>query len=477
MYPLFEQLLEPALHVEGWAYDGAKLARLRQDVLTTTDRIRALIGKEVAHTGIKEDELAELHQLALLERNLLSILDATEAALQRSGSDSFQGDHTEIAEIIEVQINQGFMHLLEEALGEENREVTQTDRDGRVLLNRVTYVTAASVAVAIIVGLGVLVMLRRRLNIPLEGLMDGTLAVASGDLGFRLEVTGRDEFSGIAKRFNEMAAQLQRHQRQTVQNQQALERRVDERTEQLRLAYDDLGRADQARRRFFADISHELRTPLTVIRGEAQFALRGTDKAPEVYKDTLQRVVEQTEQVRRLVDDLLFIARVDGGAPRLERSAVLLDQLLETVCSDAQALAIDKAIQIELRVEAVPSIVSGDHGRLRQLFLILLDNAIRYSCSGSSIIVWMGSDQRSVTVEVRDSGVGIPEVELELVFERFYRGSNAANTGVDGLGLGLPMAKAIVVAHGGDISVHSTMDQGTVFAINLPAGSQPQAAA
>jgi signal transduction histidine kinase len=476
MYPLFEQLLDPRPHAAAALDDDSQLARLRQDIEATTDRIRTLIATEVAHTGSKEDELAELHQLAHIERDLYAILKATERALRLRAQGRLQEAEVAIAEIVSVRINQHFMQHMQQTLDEESREVVQTDRDGNALLNRLTYTTITGVAIAMMLGLGGIVILRRRLYVPIQALMKGTQALADGDLDFRMTVAGRDEFARIAHRFNEMAEQLQQNQHLAIENQQGLERRVDERTEQLKLAYEALNRADEVRRQFFADISHELRTPLTVIRGEAQFSLRGADKGQEDYKDTLKRIANQADQIGRLLDDLLFIARVDGGAPRLIRTAVALDQLLEAVCLDAQAIANDKAIYIDLRIEKAQAIVSGDNGRLRQMFLILLDNAVRYSQPEATVTVWLGADQRGFTVEVRDNGLGICAEELELIFARFYRGSNTGNANVEGLGLGLPMAKAIVVAHGGEISVQSVVDQGTVVAVSFPIGVQEQIA-
>ena len=468
MYPLFEQMVDASTPNEGSTDDSPGLPPLRQELEATLDRIRSLIAQEVAHTGSREDEQAELHLLARIERQLQSILNATQAALELKAGGRIPEARVKIAEIMDDHINRGFRHLIDEALDAENQEVAQTDRDSNAVLQQLTYATSVSLAVAIILGFGSLLRLRQRLNVPLEGLVRGTQAVARGDLSYRMQVTGHDEFSRIASGFNQMADELHQHRCRSEEVQESLERQVDERTEQLRLVNEALGRADQARRQFFADISHELRTPLTVIRGESQFALRGADKGADVYKDALRRIVDQADQLGRLVDDLLFIARADGGAPRLERTAVALERLLRQVCSDAQTLASDKAIHIELQIEVAEAVLSGDQGRLRQLFLILLDNAVRYSRAGSEVSVRMGFDPRGVVVQVRDTGVGIPPEELDLVFARFYRGSNALAGHTEGLGLGLPVAKAIVEAHGGEICAQSAVDQGTVITVSLP---------
>ena len=477
MYPLFTQMIDVATPPAGSSSDGAKIPRLRHELEATLDQIGALIAQEVALTGNREEEQAELHLLARIERQLQSILSAMESAIELAGSGRTSEAKSKIAEIMEGHINQGFRHLIDEALDEENREVASTDKKSATVLRQLHYATGVSLTVAIVLGFGALLLLRRRLSARLNGLMLGTQALAGGDLSYRMAVAGRDEFAGIAGHFNQMAEELQQHRRRAEENQDSLERRVAERTEQLHLANEALGRADHVRRQFFADISHELRTPLTVIRGESQFALRGADKGPDVYKDALQRVLDQSEQLRRLVDDLLFIARTDGGAPRIERTAVALHRLLREVCLDAQTLASHNAISIELSADVSEAVVSGDQGRLRQVFLILLENAVRYSHPGSQIRVRTGPAPQGVVVAVHDTGVGIPPEELGLVFERFYRGSNAGGAHADGLGLGLPVAKAIVEAHGGAIAVQSRVDEGTVITVTLPAFPRVRVAA
>jgi signal transduction histidine kinase len=200
-----------------------------------------------------------------------------------------------------------------------------------------------------------------------------------------MPVIGYTEFALIANRFNLMAEEMGRQRLELVRSRQSLQRGVAERTEELRLANEALSHGDRTRRHFFADISHELRTPLTVIRGESQFALRGGDKSPDAYKDALRRILARSEQMTRLVDDLLFIARSDTGNTRLDRKAMVLDKLVGEVCLGAQTLGQAKSITIAFHPQVSRAVVHGDDGRLRQLFLILLDNALHYSNPGSQV--------------------------------------------------------------------------------------------
>ena len=265
-----------------------------------------------------------------------------------------------------------------------------------------------------------------------------------------------------------MAGELEAKNRDLEAAKADLEQAVTARTAELCDANAALEKADQVRRRFFADISHELRTPLTIIRGEAEIGLRGNDKAIDDYKGTLHRVLEQAEHTARLVDDLLFVARQNAGETRMSRQAIALREIVESVCGDAEVLAEKRGVTVTLRQEVEEAVVSGDPGRLRQLFLILIDNAIRYSEARGEVSLYMGAAPKGVVVRVSDGGIGIGPDELERIFERFYRGDNASEHHTEGTGLGLPVAKAIADAHDGELVIDSRLGEGTTASVFLP---------
>jgi signal transduction histidine kinase len=246
---------------------------------------------------------------------------------------------------------------------------------------------------------------------------------------------------------------------------------VAERTEELHQANQSLRKIDETRRRFFADMSHELRTPLTIIRGEGEIALRGKNKRVAEYKSSIARIVEQAKHLSLLVNDLLFIARQGAGAARLNLQTIDLSGLLEKVCGDAKVIAHAKAVNIRYSNGSAHDFVRGDPARLRQLFLVLLDNAVRYSNSKGEVKVDIASDAGEIRVRVSDRGIGIAPEELEVIFERFRRGGNAMQHNEEGLGLGLPVAKAIVEAHKGRIEMASRLGEGTTVTVALPAST------
>ncbi|HET8817253.1 MAG TPA: ATP-binding protein [Pseudidiomarina sp.] len=245
-----------------------------------------------------------------------------------------------------------------------------------------------------------------------------------------------------------------------------LEYQVAQRTAELTSANAALERSDAVRRNFLADISHELRTPLTIIRGEAQVALRREQRDHEEYRTALNCVLEQSVALSRLVDDLLFIARADSNSLRLNRQPVDVSTLLQTVVEETRALSEQHDIHLHLS-DTVQASAILDPERIRQLLVILIENAIRYSPTATQIRIRAQLSPTEVTLVVEDFGFGIESSELPFIFERFYRGSQTAKH-EQGTGLGLAVAKAIVSAHGGQIIAASTLGEGTQMTVVLP---------
>jgi signal transduction histidine kinase len=270
-----------------------------------------------------------------------------------------------------------------------------------------------------------------------------------------------------------MAAELQRRRAELDQSRAELEREVRERTRELYESNQALSRMDEARRRMFADISHALRTPLTVIRGEAEVTLRRRDTAGRGIRAALERIVETTTQVNKLVEDLLMVARSEALAPRAETAEIAAGKLLRDVAEAASALGAAKGLHVECAVPDRPINVRGDPDRLQQALLILVDNACLYTPAGGRIAISLTADGARAVLSIADSGVGIPPAELDLVADRFYRGSNIGHLSPSGAGLGLHIARSIVEAHGGEIEIASERPAGTRVTVRLPLCPEP----
>jgi signal transduction histidine kinase len=229
-------------------------------------------------------------------------------------------------------------------------------------------------------------------------------------------------------------------------------------------------------RRFMADAAHEMRTPLTVIRSRAEVALLKPREVGE-YVDAMRGVEAETQRLGRIVEDLLTLARADAGERSVERRRVFLDDIVSDAAGAARAMA--QARGVELTVdEFEESAVEGDAALLRQLAMLLLDNAVKFTPAGGHVSLRVGTVDGRSTLTVEDNGPGISTDQLPYIFDRFYRGDLARSRGIigssaDGAGLGLAIAKWIVEAHDAEIRVHSAAGAGTRMSVIFPPAGKP----
>ncbi|MEW5717274.1 MAG: HAMP domain-containing sensor histidine kinase [Chloroflexota bacterium] len=232
---------------------------------------------------------------------------------------------------------------------------------------------------------------------------------------------------------------------------------------ELESAYRQVEEALDAQRRFVADASHELRTPLTTLRGNIELLRNELPMDAKERADVLADTKEEIERLIRLVNQLLVLARVDAGRP-LRRDPLLIKPLIEDVCRQAKLLAPRRAIT----AEAVDDVtVLADRDALKQVLLILLDNARVHTPASATIQVTTLLVDQHVAIKIRDTGPGIASHLLPHIFERFYRGDVSRSGG--GTGLGLSIAKELIEAQEGGITVESQIGQGSVFTVTLQA--------
>ncbi|NMF59854.1 sensor histidine kinase [Pseudanabaena yagii] len=245
------------------------------------------------------------------------------------------------------------------------------------------------------------------------------------------------------------------------------------------IAMEPVRESYQRLKQFTADASHELRNPIAVIQTNVQVALSDPSPDLEFQKSQLETIERITRRLGRLIEDLLFLARHDGGITNQKRETCNLSQILYEVGEEQQAIAQQKQIMLELPSEDANLLISGDRDRLGRLFTNLVSNAIAYTPKGGKveIVTQPLHSTNQVQVQVRDTGIGIPETELSQIFERFYRyqpqkssksSSKSGNSATSESGLGLAIAKAIAESHQGQIKVESKVGQGTTFTVNLP---------
>jgi two-component system sensor histidine kinase CiaH len=223
----------------------------------------------------------------------------------------------------------------------------------------------------------------------------------------------------------------------------------------------------EKQQQFIADASHELRTPLSVILVHLERLFRYPDHTIEQESESISVSIQETKRLNKLVSDLLTLARSDSNELQIIRQRVRLDEIVRNSVQTFQQLAVLKEIQIETQIEQ-PLEMAGDEERLKQLLVILLDNALKYTNRNGRITVACRRDGSWATIVVEDTGVGISEKDMNFIFDRFFRGDKMRSRETEGTGLGLSIAKWIAEAHGGKIRAESVEGAGSRFTVTLP---------
>ena len=354
-------------------------------------------------------------------------------------------------------------------------EVITSFPRSRAVLGIVRLLLLGTFIAALLVGILIGSPLIGRLLRPLTRISRASKRIASGDLSYRVGLPARtDEIGQLANSFDEMAERIE----QAFTAQQASEERM---------------------RMFIADASHELRTPLTAIRGYLDLLNMGAIDDPATARSSLQAARNEADRMSRLLNDLLTLARLDIGRP-VQREPLDIVALAGEAVDQARILAGERSVTLQTDGHG-PLMVRGDHDRLKQVLLALLDNALKYGRPAPEgwVHVRVGRNTDEAFIAIEDNGRGIAPEDLMHIFDRFYRGERAErkrrvvaaraaqrqspdlgatippapdqNTpavALSGSGLGLAIARAIVRAHGGEIRVQSQPNVGTVFTIRLP---------
>lgn len=261
----------------------------------------------------------------------------------------------------------------------------------------------------------------------------------------------------------------------TIGNQKSqlgrLEMALDGLAGQLRKIEEERNQLDQVRQDFFANVSHELRTPITVIRGYSESLADGVITQEEQVQEFYHRIVQECQGMERLVGDLFILSKMQNPDFEIEKEPVSLVQVFSDVIRNGKILGQEKQLEIQFQSpEEDPCLVLGDYDRLRQMFLIIVDNAVKFSHENGRIQIELkkfiedkkGKQQRSMLhVCIRDNGVGISQEDLPFVFEKFYKSKLKQNE--KGTGLGLVIARQIAIRHDGEIWVESEEGEGTTF--------------
>jgi two-component system, OmpR family, sensor kinase len=417
-------------------------------------------GLSASPGGFDHASQQELDRLAPLE-TLVEVQDTHGAALVNSSNWQVSNIPPSLTQnlIVTDQVQQASVHnreiyLYRHAVYLHNRlqgyvlvvSSAEISKLALALLSRLLFP-----GVLLYIGLGALLvwLLVRRATRPLEHLAGAASEIAAAsDHALRLQPEGpNDEIKRLTNTVNSMLHSLEE-------------------------AYQQVQAVNELQRHFLADVSHELRTPLTILLSSLDLLKKEGGADPQFLASTLENIRTETERMARLVTQLLILARTDASATVAREPLFLVDIVADT-CRETQPAG-DK-IRLECREldRLEDAVVLGNADYLKQLFLILLENACKYTSEGGTVEVIGMLNEETVVIRVADTGIGIAENDLPRVFDRFYRADNARFR--SGMGLGLSIARSIAEQHGGTITVASELGRGSHFTVTLPLLNQRDA--
>jgi len=348
------------------------------------------------------------------------------------------------AEEISVQRTRPALATLERELARTEAKLRDETRDrvdeaaSTTLDARRT--AAGSLAIALLLATLVAIWLTRSISRPVQDLERGMKAVADGDFTQRLPMIERrtDEFGRLATSYQTMTAQL--------------------------------SELDKLKAEFVSVASHELKTPINVIVGYLELLQENIyGELNPKQREICETLGKQAQTLTRLVKRLLDISRFEAGGGKLERRQVDLDRFLHSFETSFQVLALQREITFRVvKGESLPAQVLWDEDRINEVLGNLLSNAFKFTDRGGVVELGVDGSETEVCLTVHDTGAGIASEQLPHIFEKFFQANNQAYAAVKGTGLGLAIAREIVEAHGGNITVESTLGMGTTFTITLP---------
>jgi signal transduction histidine kinase len=455
--------------------EPADIAALQSRIGTGFEGLRRLTQEETDFlTGGDLDQAQEVEFARLARmRELYDDMNRRYDALLAM-SEAGQGEAAVRVLFREVdrQANDEFESLIDEAIAGEIGEIEAADGEAEELARLLGWGIGVTSTLVLIATLLAGYLHYRSIVRPIRRLSAGAVAIGEGDLSFRVGALGADELGLFARRFDEMAARIEAQQQQLIAAQSDLEAQVQARTQELETANAALNDRDRSRVRFLADISHQLRTPLTVLRGEAEVTLRAPPASDGASREALQRIVEQAREMAGLIEDLLLLARSESDDIRFETATLDLCDIAAEAVREADILGRPRDVRIEAAVGGA-LVVEGDRQRVKQVLMIALDNAVKYSERGGTVRLDTHPDERRVAVTIRNQSARMDEEELPRVFDRFYRGREATMLGSEGSGLGLAIARRMVETMGGTIALGRDGDDGIKAVITFPLAYSP----
>ncbi|MBI1258149.1 MAG: HAMP domain-containing protein [Chloroflexi bacterium] len=408
------------------------------------------------------------------EEDLFQALDAAANDYVNAGTKLIQlADDGAATDVLIAQIDALdaaetiFNTALTTAIGKE-----QEDFQSELLTaeqNAQTATTIYIVSMVLVVGAAVALglLLARSILRPVLQLQHVTDRMMHGDYAQRTPVTSADEIGELSTAFNTMAETIQKRDADLNTINQTLEKRIDERTKELRIATREAQEASRLKDEFLSIMSHELRTPLNAIIGFQGIMLMGA-QLDERGKHMIQRAQANSNRLLTLINDILDISRIESGRLQIVKTEIEPAILVDRLHTQMSVLADEKKLDFVVEIDAsVPTIISTDEDALTKIITNLLGNAFKFTDEGR-ITLDLKHAEDNLIIEVTDTGIGIPLHMQQVIFERFRQVDGTSKRAHGGSGLGLAIVQKLCLALGGTIQVESTVGQGSVFTVSLP---------
>lgn len=223
-------------------------------------------------------------------------------------------------------------------------------------------------------------------------------------------------------------------------------------------------------KKFNSDTAHELKTPLTILRGELSLALQNTKK-PEEFAQVISSALDEVIRLSDIVETILELSRAEVGNLKLNLNYINISKIIDDIAEDAEILAEEKEIRVKSEIRA-GVFCFADSDRIHQAVLNIIENAVKYTYEGGKIQISLWEEQEYAVIEIKDTGIGIPQNQIDKIFDRFFRSDNAKASNLPGMGLGLALVKWIIDLHHGEISVSSEVNKGSSFILKIPVKSK-----
>lgn len=416
-----------------------------------------VIDYSLDYEGALQEELVSLHQNTLEDETRITIVDTLGTVIADTETEEPDelDNHLERAEIQHaLSKGSGYATRYSTTLNQNMLYVAAISHHGDYIIRMSVPYTGIfdyiriifpmmffGALIAFVISLFVAYNLAGKITRPLNEISEELKKVNSNDLDFHFKTYRFDELNVISQSTMRLSEEVREH-------------------------LDSLEFQKKVRQEFFSNASHELKTPITSIKGYAELIDQGFVKDEETRQDFMHRILKETDNMTNLINDILMISRLETNEAEVTYSMIRLNPLLDEIFESLEPISAD--YEVMLHKECEPITIEASTKQLRELFMNLITNGIKYNHPGGNVWVRVFRQQDDLVLEVRDDGVGISEEDRERVFERFFRVDKGRSKKMGGTGLGLSIVKHIVEFYKGSVSLESRMGEGSTFTVKIP---------